>query len=73
MKIRFLFILCISVFQFISAQTLSPNAQVSVLTIGPGSSLNDAFGHNIFRVKDPLNNIDVAYDYGRFTFNGPGF
>ncbi|WP_104734307.1 lipoprotein N-acyltransferase Lnb domain-containing protein [Hanstruepera ponticola] len=73
MKIRFLFILCISVFQFISAQTLSPNAQVSVLTIGPGFSLNDVFGHNIFRVKDPLNNIDIAYDYGRFPFNEPRF
>lgn len=73
MKIRLLFILCISVFQFISAQTLSSNAQVSVLTIGPGSSLNDAFGHNIFRIKDPLNNIDIAYDYGRFPFNEPGF
>ena len=73
MKIRLLVILFISVFHSISSQTLSPNAEVSVLTIGSGSSLNDAFGHNIFRIKDPLNNLDIAYDYGRFPFNEPGF
>jgi hypothetical protein len=73
MKIRILFLIVFTVFQTISAQTLSPNSKVSVLTIGPGSSLNDAFGHNVFRVYDPINNIDLAYDYGRFPFNEPGF
>ncbi|GGH45890.1 membrane protein [Mangrovimonas yunxiaonensis] len=52
---------------------LSNQAQISVLTIGPGSSLNDAFGHNAFRIKDPTNNLDITFDYGRFDFNTPNF
>lgn len=47
------------------------NTQISILTIGPGKSLNDAFGHNGIRVK--TNAIDVVYDYGRFPFNDPNF
>lgn len=60
-------------FQISPSQTLSPNAEISVLTIGPGSSLNDAFGHNGFRIKDNDQGIDVVFDYGRFPFNEPGF
>ncbi|GAA3613929.1 DUF4105 domain-containing protein [Flavivirga amylovorans] len=53
--------------------TLSPEASISVLTIGPGASLNDSFGHNAFRIKDPLNNLDKTFDYGRFDFEAPNF
>lgn len=53
--------------------TLSPNAEISVLTIAPGTSLNDAFGHNAFRIHDPINNLDKTYDYGRFDFEAPNF
>lgn len=52
---------------------LSPQAEISVLTIGPGTSLNDAFGHNAFRVKDTNNKFDKTFDYGRFDFNAPNF
>ncbi|MFD2550412.1 DUF4105 domain-containing protein [Bizionia sediminis] len=54
-------------------QTLSKQAEISVLTIGPGPALNDAFGHNAFRIKDRANDLDVTFDYGRFPFNEPGF
>ncbi len=52
---------------------LSPKAEISALTIAPGASLNDAFGHNAFRIKDPLNNLDKTFDYGRFDFEAPNF
>ena len=52
---------------------LSEEADISILTIGPGSSLNDAFGHNAFRVKDPMRGIDIIYDYGRYDFETPNF
>jgi hypothetical protein len=52
---------------------LSENAEVSILTIGPGTDLNDAFGHNGFRIKDVKNQIDIVYDYGRYDFNTPHF
>lgn len=70
---RFLLLLGFLSFQISVAQTLSPSAEISVLTIGPGTSLNDAFGHNGFRIKDNIQGIDVVYDYGRFPFNEPGF
>jgi hypothetical protein len=73
MKMRFLLLLCLFSFQISVSQTLSPNAEISVLTIGPGTSLNDAFGHNGFRIKDNVQGVDVVYDYGRFPFNEPGF
>ena len=73
-KIFLLFLLFFS-FKFINAQqnSLADNAEISVLTIAPGSSLNDAFGHNAFRIKDSKNNIDITFDYGRFDFEAPNF
>lgn len=52
---------------------LSPNAEISVLTIGSGESLNDAFGHSGFRIKDPNRGLDVVYGYGKYDFNAPNF
>lgn len=52
---------------------LSSQAEISVLTIGPGTSLNDSFGHNAFRIKDTLLGIDYTYNYGVFNFNTPNF
>lgn len=76
MKYRFLFyIIIISTFNFSLAQkrTLSPQAEISVLTIGQGENLNDAFGHSAFRIKDRANNLDVTYGYGRYDFDTPNF
>ncbi|APY07532.1 hypothetical protein BWZ20_04130 [Winogradskyella sp. J14-2] len=64
------FILSISfAFQF----QLSNDAEVSVLTFGPGKSLNDAFGHNAFRIKDKAKGIDIVYGYGQYDFDAPNF
>ena len=52
---------------------LSPQAEISVLTVGSGTSLNDAFGHSAFRIKDPLLRIDVTYGYGEYDFDAPNF
>ncbi|WP_138434683.1 lipoprotein N-acyltransferase Lnb domain-containing protein [Winogradskyella algicola] len=52
---------------------LSPDAEVSVLTFGPGKSLNDAFGHNAFRIKDKAKGIDIVYGYGQYDFDAPNF
>jgi len=59
----------------IRAQTsgLSQEATISVVTIGPGSELADRFGHSAFRVNDPQQEIDWAYNYGTYDFNTPHF
>lgn len=52
---------------------LTPAAEISVLTVGPGESLNDAFGHNAFRVKDEKRGLDVVFGYGEYDFDAPNF
>ena len=52
---------------------LSTYSEVSILTIGPGTSLNDAFGHSAIRIKDPMYRLDIVYDYGRYDFESDGF
>lgn len=58
---------------FLTAQELSDNAEISVLTIGPGASLNDAFGHSAFRIKDDTNGFDLVFNYGVYDFDAPNF
>jgi len=70
---RQLLFLCLIGMQFLQAQRLSPNATISILTVGPGLSLNDAFGHSGFRVSDPAQGIDIVYGYGAYDFNTPNF
>ncbi len=53
--------------------TLSEDAEISIITVGPGKYLYDCFGHNAFRVKDPSLNLDRAYNYGTYNFNEGGF
>lgn len=61
--------------EIITAQQnqLSNKAEISVLTVGPGTSLNDAFGHSGFRIEDLNNSIDVVYGYGEYDFDAPNF
>ncbi len=54
--------------------TLSPQAEISVITCGPGQDeLYVAFGHSAIRVFDPAQGIDYAFNYGVFDFNQPNF
>ena len=52
---------------------LSEEAEISILTIGPGANLYDKFGHSAFRVWDKTSNIDIVYNYGVYNFNTPNF
>lgn len=52
---------------------LSPEAQISVITCGPGADLYSSFGHSAFRVQDPVLGLDLVYNYGTFDFNAPNF
>ena len=71
----YIFLSCfiLSTTLFSQAKKLSPQAEISILTIAPGTSLNDAFGHSGFRVKDSKYGLDVVYNYGIYDFNTPNF
>lgn len=54
--------------------TLSPQAEISIITCGRGTEeVYIAFGHSAIRVVDPVNKIDYAYNYGVFNFSQPNF
>ena len=73
-KKYFLFLLLlISVTVRAQYGSLSPAAEISILTIGPGAELYDKFGHSAFRIKDAPSGIDVVFNYGVYDFNTPNF
>jgi hypothetical protein len=52
---------------------LSVYSEISIVTTGPGTELYEAFGHSAIRVKDPMLQLDLIYNYGMFDFNQPNF
>ena len=52
---------------------LTSESKISILTIGPGEALNDAFGHTAIRIKDPVYKFDIVFDYGRYDFETENF
>ena len=75
MKLKLLLLLLLAFSFLTNAQQLklSNQAEISVLTIGPGTLLMDAFGHNGFRVRDRERMLDVVFNYGTFDFDTPNF
>lgn len=71
--ILFLFLVLSGAITHAQQNTLSDQAEISVLTIGAGTSLNDAFGHSAFRIKDPKNSVDLVFNYGVYDFETPNF
>lgn len=75
MQKKLLFLILFFLVEITIAQQniLSEQAEISVLTIGPGASLNDAFGHSAFRIKDPIKGTDIVFNYGVYDFETPNF
>lgn len=74
MRISFLFFVILFSLSSAAQITLSDQAEISVITCGPGQNeLYSAFGHSAFRVNDPVNGFDYAFNYGVFDFNQPNF
>lgn len=56
------------------APRLSPQSEISLITCAPGNeALYAAFGHSAVRVHDPINRIDIAFNYGIFDFDQENF
>ncbi|WP_082780309.1 DUF4105 domain-containing protein [Rufibacter sp. DG15C] len=55
------------------ALPLSPQAQISLITVSPGAELYSMYGHSAIRIVDPANGMDYAFNYGTFNFNTPNF
>ena len=74
-KIHFYIVLLFIISQNIQSQSskLSVYSEISIITVGPGNVLFEAFGHSAIRVKDPVLRMDAVYNYGLFDFNQPNF
>lgn len=70
-----LFLIVISTGNAVCSQTqsLSEQAQISLFTCGTGEELYSLYGHTALRIDDPINQIDVVYNYGAFDFSTPNF
>ncbi|CAL2084488.1 conserved membrane hypothetical protein [Tenacibaculum sp. 190524A05c] len=68
-----LLLLLVSQFNFAQTVQLSVYSEISIVTSGPGDNLYEKFGHTAIRVKDPVLNLDLLYNYGIFDFNDPNF
>jgi hypothetical protein len=55
------------------AQTPGATMRISVLTFGPGDAVFERFGHNALRVQDSATGLDLAYNWGMFSFDEPNF
>jgi hypothetical protein len=73
---QFLLIVCILLsFSRLDAQqvTVGDSAVVSLITCSPGEEVYSKFGHTAIRVKDKINNVDVVFNYGIFSFETEHF
>ena len=52
---------------------LSVYSEISIVTADAGNELFEAFGHSAIRIKDPVLQLDLVYNYGIFYFNAPNF
>ncbi len=62
-----------SILHSVFAQSLSPLAKVSLLTMAPGKELYTSFGHTAIWVQDPIQGLDRVYNYGTFEFRADNF
>jgi len=73
-KFVYAFILLLFILPLSAQQTLTEEAEVSILVCG--SSHDAAFtlyGHAAIRINDPLQDLDVIFNYGMFDFSAPNF
>jgi hypothetical protein len=68
-----LFVFHLTVSVWADAPVLSSKSTVSLITCGPGEALYEAFGHSAIRVQDPVQGLDVVFNYGVFDFNQENF
>lgn len=57
----------------IFANSLSPKAEISLLSCSEGDEIHSFFGHTAIRVMDPASGTDYIFNYGLFDFSAPNF
>lgn len=57
------------------ATPAEPGSELTVylVTMGPGDAVWERFGHNALWIRDAATGQDLAYNYGMFDFDEPGY
>ena len=50
-----------------------PEAEVYLITCGPGTEIYSIYGHSALRIVIPEKESDLVYNWGVFDFNAPNF
>lgn len=66
-------LLLLASFEGFAQNTLSENAEMSLITVAPGDELYSGFGHSALWVEDKSKGLSVVFNYGTFDFETPGF
>ena len=72
-KLILTFVLLLTAHTYAQYISLSEDAEISIITIGPGVNLYDTFGHSAFLVQDPNKDISAVYNYGVYDVDTPNF
>ena len=72
-KFTLFFLVLISSVALSQNQQLSEKSEVSIFTCDRGAELYSTFGHTALRIQDPLNALDIVYNYGYFDFRTENF
>lgn len=51
----------------------SDSIRVSLVTCSPGTAVYEVYGHTALRVEIPSEGVDLAVNYGLFSFDAPNF
>ncbi|MCQ2345305.1 MAG: DUF4105 domain-containing protein [Paludibacteraceae bacterium] len=70
---KFLLAILLLLTASLHAQSLSDKAYISILTCAPGDELYARYGHTAIRLVDPVNHLDLAFNYGVFDFYTDNF
>jgi hypothetical protein len=69
-KIAFFWAILISM---VTQAQLSENSSVYLLTCDIGDEVYEQFGHSAIRLVDPVNDIDLCFNWGMFEFGDDEF
>ncbi len=53
--------------------SISDSAEVSLITCSPGPETYAKFGHTAIRINDPVQKLDLVFNYGIFSFETANF
>ena len=73
MIIKHFLILVVTCFLSAVGCFANDSVRVSLLTCSPGSEIYEHYGHTAIRYRDMRNGVDMAFNYGMFSFKTPNF